>query len=123
MSINPLRPEVSVEQQTEFLRDPCWSMDTVGYGRDRNLVFRQVRPNDLPHPASHSSVEMADSITPPGHPQSENGHVEGITEPSQLHEFLLADPQIIPVTSEVFFHHMEWKCIVAGRHRGVSGEN
>src|SRR5215467_14105782 len=97
MTIDPLWPEISVEQETEFLRDPRRSMDTIGYGSDRNLIFRKGWPDDLPHPASDSPVKMADSVTPSRHPQGEDGHIERITELSQFHEILLADPQIVPV--------------------------
>src|SRR5206468_381786 len=59
MPIDPLRSEMPVEEQAQFRRNPCRGMDAVGNRSDGNLIFREVRPNNLPHAASHSAMKMA----------------------------------------------------------------
>src|SRR5262245_54320713 len=91
-------------------------MYPVRHRGNRNLIFSKFRPNNLPHPAGHSTVKMAYRIAPAGHAQREDRHVERITELSQVHELLLGDAQIIPVPGKVPFHHMEGKGVMACRH-------
>ena len=76
MPIDPLRSEMPVEEQAQFRRNPCRGMDAVGNRSDGNLIFREVRPNNLPHAASHSAMKMADSVAPPRHSQRQHSHVE-----------------------------------------------
>src|SRR5204863_8353648 len=66
---------------------------------------------------------MAHAIPPAAHAQGQDGHVERIAETAKLQEILLADTEIIPITGEMFLHHVERKCIVPRRDRRVRCED
>src|SRR5262249_31527232 len=96
VTIHPFRAEIPIEQQTEFLSDPCRSVNAIRNGRDGDFIFGQIRPYDLPHAARDSAMQMAHSVSPSRHPQRENSHIERVAKAAKLHEFLLGDAEIVP---------------------------
>src|SRR5215471_1253028 len=64
-------------------------------------------------------MEIAHRISPSAHSQGKNRHVEGIAEFADIHELLFREPEIIPISGEVLFHHVKRKSIVAGGYRRV----
>src|SRR5215467_3138308 len=64
-------------------------------------------------------MEIAHRISPSAHSQGKNRHVEGIAEFADIHELLFREPEIIPISGEVFLHHVKRKSIVAGGYRRV----
>ena len=68
MPLDPLRAEVPIEEQAQFRCDPRRSVHTISNGSDRDLIFRNVRPGNLPHAPRHAAMEVANPIAPTRHP-------------------------------------------------------
>src|SRR6188472_1274641 len=98
-------------------------MDTIGHGSNWHFVFGKIRPNDLPHASRDTTMKVTDSVSPTGHSQRQHCHIEGIAKLTQVHELLLRQAQFVPITGEMFLHHMEWKCVVACGHGRVRSED
>ena len=99
----------------------------IGDVLDGNFLFRHPGPHALPHSAGNPTVNGAHPVGLPGKPQGQNGHAEGfplLVHPrtTQLKKFLKPNLTLADIGSEVFLHHLRVKSIVAGRHRGVRGE-
>ncbi len=73
----PPPAEVAVKKPGHVIGDVGGDVDPVGHALDGNILFRQVRPYLLPHPAGYGPVELAHPVGLGRALQGHDGHVEG----------------------------------------------
>ncbi len=73
-------------------------------------------------------MQSGNGVGAAGQPQPQDGHAEvfiviaGILA-AQFHELFLGDTQSVAHGTQMLLHQLGVKAVVAGGHRGVSGEN
>ena len=108
--------------------DPGGGVDTVCDVADGDFVNRDVGPDTAPHVAGDAAMDFAHSVGVTRQSQGEDGHTEGcvgINAPgaAEFQKFLKVYVERFDEGVKVFMHEIHGKSIVAGRHRGVCGEN
>src|SRR4051794_23912892 len=122
MPVDPIPTEILFKKIGQLWSDPGGSMYSIRDGRHRYLVFKGIRPNRLPHPASHAAMQFTDAIATACQIEGENGHIESFLMFAQGQELFFRDTQIVPVTGKMFFHHGKGECVVSCCHRSMCGE-
>ncbi len=122
----PIGGEIPVEQLLHGRRNPGREVDAIGDGGDRGQRRLDVGPDVVPHGAGDLAVAGADAVAVTGEAHGERGHVEavaaGVVVP-QFEKCFAGQTEPGPKETEVAIHEVGRKDIVAGRDRGVGGED
>ena len=126
--IDPVFAEVLVVELAHLVDGPGEGMHPVGDMGDGDLVGGDGRPHITPELARHFPVQLADPVAEFRQLQGKDGQVEDLVSfrlhlGTQFHKLVAADADRLPVALEEFIHQVQGEGIVAGRHRGVGGEN
>jgi len=124
----PARSKIALEEFGHIFGDPGRQMNAVGDVADGNLVFGNIRPQVLPHPAGDLAVKFADAVAGAGHLDRKDGHIEfavamGPADAAEAVELLLRDLQGAVIVADVTVDQAQLELIDAGGHGGVAGEH
>ena len=101
-------------------------MDAIGDGVDRYLVGINARPEELPHLARDSAVQLAHAIMLSGQVKRQHRHAIGWTPAMifacHLHKLFARQAELAPIGAKILVHQVVAKGIVACWYRSVRGE-
>ena len=74
----PAGAQIADQQAGHVIGHPGAGMNTVGDGVERQLLFRQFRPDILPHLAGNLAMQLADAVGVAGQLERQHRHAEGL---------------------------------------------
>ena len=123
----PFFAEIFVKDQAHAAGKPAEAVDTVGDGRDRHTVDVFFRPQEMPHLAGNVTVQRGNTVVVFGKAQCQDRHGELFTPFGvflcQVDKAVAVQAEFLPHRGEVFFHQPDRELVIAGRNRGMGGED
>ncbi len=124
----PIRPEVAVEEVSEFMRHERGDVHAVGDVRNRYFLHRPARPEVRPHAPGDTAVQLADAVAIGSELDAQNEHgkrpvLRGSPGLAPRQQLLVGRSQPVGQGFEIGFDHVCGELVVAGCNRRMRREN
>src|SRR4030042_2468886 len=96
----PIITKISVVQGAQTTCQPGGCVDTIGNMSDRNFVFLEIRPIEIPHFSSHLTMQLGYTVAFCGKTHCQEWHAKSLTPGEgmvcQFDELVSSQPQLWP---------------------------
>jgi hypothetical protein len=127
VTLEPVGPEVPLQQRAHLRRHPRRHVHAVGDERHRQVLVADARPDRLPHPLGHLAVQLTDAVHRTARAQGERRHVEqrsrAVVVMTEREELFAMTAEIAPRAGQMRLDEREWKRVVTRRDGRVRGED